>query len=143
MLSAVVTGGCGSSAGTAADASPDDARVTALAEEAFRQLPPGATLKVMLEQPEIPCDRGPADTTFTEIEYIVDHPRGWPVEQVIPVLAGYWAHTGYTIVDDERDDRQVPVLRVEHPGGFRIAASLVRPEHGRVAAYLVSSSTCR
>lgn len=143
VLSAVLAGGCGSPAEETAVPSPDEDLIAALAEEAFRQLPPGATLKVTLNQPGVPCDRGPADTTFTEIEYLIEHPRGWPIEQVIPALAGYWTRTGYTVVRDDRDNRQMPALEVERPDGFRIAVSVLHPPHGRDAAYLVGSAICR
>ena len=118
-------------------------RVTARAQEALRQLPPGATLKPELNQPEIPCDSGPDGSTFAEIDYKLVYPDGWPVQQFIPTLADYWAANGYTIVDDSRGNAKTPNLGVEHPDGFRIGASLTYRDNGTVDAYLISSSPCR
>jgi hypothetical protein len=117
-------------------------RVTARAQEALQQLPPGATLKAELNQPDVPCDSGPKGRTFVEIDYKVEYPDGWPVEQFIPTLADYWTKNGYKTLDDNRDRDKLPTFGAEHPDGFRIGASLTYRDSGRIDAYLVSSSPC-
>ena len=117
-------------------------RVTARAQEALQQLPPGATLKAELNQPEIPCDNGPDGSTFAEIDYKIVYPDGWPVAKVIPTLADYWTANNYKIVDDSRTNDKTPNLGVEHPDGFRIGASLTYRDNGTIDAYLISSSPC-
>ena len=116
-------------------------RVTAHAQEALQQLPPGATLKIQRDEPEMPCDDGPR--TFVETDYIVDYPKGWPVERTIPTLADFWARNGYTIVKDDRASDKLPALGVEHPDdGFRILIRLTYRDNGRIDAFLISSSPC-
>ena len=117
-------------------------RTTARAQEALQQLPPGATLQIRRNEPDMPCDNGPDGRTFVELDYSIRYPDGWPVEKVIGTLADYWTRSGYTIVKDERDRDKLPAIGVEHPDGFRIGASLTYRDNGRIDAYLVSSSPC-
>lgn len=143
LAAGALTAGCDSSV-QQPTMTPSQAveRVAARAQEALRQLPPGATLKAELNQPEIPCDNGGDKSTFAEIDYKIDYPAGWPVAQVIPTLAGYWTKNGYKTVTDKRTDAKTPTLGVEHPDGFRISASLTYRDNGRIDAYLISSSPC-
>jgi hypothetical protein len=114
-------------------------RVDARAQEAFRQLPAGATLKPRSSEPDTPCDDG---RTFVENDYTVEYPSGWPVEQAIPVLAGYWTSNDYKTVKDDRDRDKTPAFSVEHPDGFRIGIRLTCRDSGAIDAFLISSSPC-
>jgi hypothetical protein len=118
-------------------------RVAQRAQEAFAQLPPGATLKQELQQTDLPCDEGKDSATFVETNYVVEHPAGWPVDESLPLLASYWQKAGYTIVRDDRGDTKLPELVVEHPDdGFRIGYIVAHGDTGVVKATLSSSSPC-
>jgi hypothetical protein len=117
-------------------------RVGSRAQEALAQLPPGATLKVHLNEPDLACDNGPGGRTFVETDYAIDYPEGWPVEQAIPTLAQYWTAKGYKTLRDERSDAKLPAFAVQDPEGFRISIELTRRDNGRVDAFIISSSPC-
>ena len=117
-------------------------RVAARAQDALQHLPPGATLKVQSNEPQMPCDNGPKGRTFVETDYVIDYPQGWPVEQIIPTLADYWAKQGYKTIKDERARDKLPAFSVEDPDGFRIGVQLTYRDNGRIDAYLISSSPC-
>jgi hypothetical protein len=116
-------------------------RVATRAQEALQQLPPGATLKIHLNEPEMPCDDN-GGSTFVETDYAIDYPQGWPVKDTIGTLADYWSKNGYTTIRDERSRDKLPALSVEHPDGFRIGIQLTYRDTGRIDAYLLSSSPC-
>jgi hypothetical protein len=119
-------------------------RVDALAQEAFQQLPAGATLKQRSSEPEMPCDDGPGGRTFVETDYVIDYPEGWPVQQTMGILGDYWAKNNYKIVRDDRQDDKAPELVVEHPGdAFHIGYLVTYRDNGRIDALLRSSSACR
>lgn len=118
-------------------------RVAARAQEAFQQLPSGATLKQTLAQTDLPCDNGPKGRTFVETDYAVEYPPSWPVEQSMATLSTYWTNNKYTIVRDDRQDDKFPELVVEHPAdGFRIGYLVAHRDNGRTDAILKSSSPC-
>ena len=118
------------------------ARVDTRAQEAFRQLPAGATLKPRTSEPDMPCDDGPDGRTFVDNDYTIDYPDGWPVEQAIPTLAAYWTEQGYRTVKDERARARTPAFSAEHPDGFRIGVLVTYRDNGRIDALLISSSPC-
>jgi uncharacterized lipoprotein len=114
-------------------------RVAARAQEAFAQLPPGATLRQELHQTNLPCEGG---RTFVETDYDIAFPAGWPVDSAIATLAAYWEKAGYRVVLDERDSAEAPELVVQHPAdGFRIGL-LVAHDGAITKATLRSSSPC-
>lgn len=118
------------------------ARVEALAQETFAQLPAGATLTLRASLPDVRCDdnRGGA---FVENTYAVEYPDGWPVEQSMTTLADYWASRSYRTVRDERADPKVPELVVETPGDeFRIGYVVTHRDNGAVDPALRTSSPC-
>ncbi len=117
-------------------------RVATRAQEAFQQLPAGATLKVDRDEPKMHCDDGPDGRTFVETNYAIDYPEGWPVEQTIPTLADYWTKQGYKTIRDERTRDKLPAYSAEDAEGFRIGARLTYLDNGRIDAYLISSSPC-
>jgi hypothetical protein len=117
-------------------------RVAVRAQEALRQLPPGATLKVDLSEPKMSCGDGPDSRTFVETDYSIQYPQGWPVEQTVATLADYWTEQGYKTVRDERDRDKLPAFSAEDPDGFRIGAQLTYRDSGRIDAFLISSSPC-
>jgi hypothetical protein len=117
-------------------------RVAARAQEAFQQLPAGATLKLRSNEPDMPCDDGPDGRTFVETDYTIEYPQGWPVQQTMATLADYWTTNGYQTVRDERADATTPGFSVEHPDGFRIGIQITNRDSGRIDAYLISSSPC-
>ncbi|WP_430783843.1 hypothetical protein [Actinoplanes sp. G11-F43] len=126
----------------APDISRTDAaeRVARQAEEAFAQLPPGATLRTLLDHPESKCDEG--DLVFAERQYQIDYPQGWPVARAVPTLAGYWTGAGWETLRDERADPKLPNFAAQDPDGFRISIEITNRDSGVVDAYLVSSSPC-
>ncbi len=118
-------------------------RVAARAQEAFGQLPAGATLKQTLAQTDLPCENGPKGSTFVETDYAVEYPATWPVEQSMATLSAYWHSNKYKIVRDDRSDDKFPELVVEHPtDGFRIGYLVAHRNNGRIDAILKSSSPC-
>ena len=118
------------------------ARVAERAQEAFRHLPPGATLKQTLHTPDLPCDNGD-DRVFVETRYDVVFPPAWPVEQSMTMLADYWAGAGYRVVRDDRTSADLPELVVEKADdGFRVGYLINRGSGGKATARLLSSSPC-
>ncbi|HYN94269.1 MAG TPA: hypothetical protein VES42_10520 [Pilimelia sp.] len=142
LAAAAITSGC-DTVEPAATITKQQAveRVANRAQEALRQLPPGATLQVRLHEPDTPCDPGDP-RTFVESNYSLDYPEQWPVEQAIPTLAAYWRDKGYKIIKDQRDRPKTPALSVEDPDGFRIGVALTYRDSGRIDAFLISSSPC-
>jgi hypothetical protein len=119
------------------------ARVDARAQEAFAQLPTGATLKTRSSKPDLPCDNGPDGRTFVENTYTIDYPQGWPIQQSMTVLAEFWTKNNYKTVRDDRQDDSAPELVVEHPDdAFHIGYLVSYRDNGRIDAVLRSSSTC-
>lgn len=118
------------------------ARVDTRAQEAFQQLPAGATLKPRTSEPDMPCDDGPDGRTFVDNDYTIDYPTGWPVEQTISTLAAYWTAQGYKTIKDERTRAKTPAFSAEHPDGFRIGVLVTYRDNGRIDAILISSSPC-
>lgn len=118
------------------------ARVEALAQETFAQLPAGATLKLKASLPDVRCDDNRGGS-FVENSYTITYPQGWPVEQSMAALADYWAGRDYPIVRDQRQDTQVPELVVETPGDeFHIGYLITRRDNGDVDPVLRTSSPC-
>lgn len=118
-------------------------RVEARAQEAFGQLPAGATLKLRSSRPDLPCEEGSGGRRFVENSYTIDYPEGWPIERSMTVLADYWARSNYKVVLDYRKEKKVPELVVEHPDDlFHIGLLLSYRDNGRVDGVLRSSSTC-
>ena len=129
---------------TVADFTPQQAtdRVSTRAQEAFQQLPAGATLKVDANRPAVPCGTDPNGPSFVEIDYSLQYPTGWPVEQTMETLAGYWQKAGYKTVNDERGVKGTPSFSAEDQDGFRIGVSVTYRDDGTIDAYLISSSPC-
>jgi hypothetical protein len=118
-------------------------RVEARAQEAFAQLPAGATLKLRSSRPDLPCEEGSGGRRFVENSYTIDYPAGWPIGQSLTTLADYWARSNYKVVRDERQDDKVPELVVEHPDDlFHIGYLLSYRDNGRIDGVIRSSSTC-
>ncbi|GIE34699.1 hypothetical protein Ait01nite_077440 [Actinoplanes italicus] len=100
-------------------------RVEALVQEAFAQLPAGATLKFSDGSDHGSCDDAesglPRGRVFVEKRYNVV-PRaggGWPEEQAIPALVAFWEKQGYRVYDDGRDRRD-PKFVVDTPDGYAV-----------------------
>ncbi|RZU51263.1 hypothetical protein EV385_3073 [Krasilnikovia cinnamomea] len=115
-------------------------RVAQRAQESFAQLPPGATMKKLIEQDGLPCDDG---RVLVEIDYDIAFASGWPVDDVIPTLARYWQDAGYKIARDDRASRDIPELVVEHPDdGFQLGILVSHGSKGTIGVTLRSSSSC-
>ncbi|WP_328461357.1 hypothetical protein OHA21_32295 [Actinoplanes sp. NBC_00393] len=148
VAAALVAGGLITGCGTVyprPDITANEAvvRVAELADEAMKQLPPGATLRETLHADDMKCDDGPGDDrVFIETHYQIDYPQGWPVDDAVPTLADFWTGKAYETVRDERDDPQLPNFAVEAPDGFRISIDVTKRDNGTVDAYLNSSSPC-
>ncbi|AEV84399.1 hypothetical protein ACWT_3376 [Actinoplanes sp. SE50] len=140
---AALTVGCDSSVPSQSNVTQHEAeqRVADRAQEALQQLPSGASLKVTLNEPKLRCEDN-GDRTFVENQYAIEYPKGWPVQQAVPTLAGYWTGKGYKILRDERDDPKLARFGVEYPDEFRISIEVIHRDNGRVDAYLISSSPC-
>jgi hypothetical protein len=119
-------------------------RVADRAQEAFRQLPPGATLKQTLHTPDLACNDQDRDgAVFVETTYQVMYPKGWPVDQTMATISAYWDSHGYKAVRDDRGDTTHPELVVEkEDDGFRIGYLISHRANGTEDVYLRSSSPC-
>ncbi|HET9517999.1 MAG TPA: hypothetical protein VFO77_09765 [Actinoplanes sp.] len=120
-------------------------RVEDLLQEAYRQLPPGATLKPRGGVAELPCDdptdNGPAGRVFIEKVYQVAFPAGWPADRALPALVQYWQPPQYRVHNDRRDAPD-PRFAVETTDGYRVSIEVfVRPA-GNLDVYLGGSSPC-
>lgn len=137
----LLTTGCGLMNSTS-DISRQEAaeRVAQRADEAFAQLPPGATLRILLDHPDSRCDEG--DLVFAERQYQIDYPQGWPVDEAVPTLSGYWNGAGYETLRDESSDPKLPNFAAQDQDGFRISIEINHRDTGVTDAYLVSSSPC-
>ena len=143
LTAGALTAGCDTVQHAAVTKEQAVERVVARAEEAFAQLPPGASLKIRSTEPDMPCDDGPAGRTFVETGYTVEYPDAWPVEQSMATLSAYWQRSGYKTIRDDRGSDKLPEIVVEHPDdGFRIGYLLTHRDNGRIDAYLTSSSPC-
>lgn len=121
-------------------------RTEELVQEAFAQLPSGATLKLHNSSDESPCDDptdgGPAGRVFAERRYLVVPPAGgsWPADQAIPALVTFWQQKGYRVHDDRRTG-SYPRYVVETADGYSANISTFdRGDH--VDVTLSSSSPC-
>lgn len=142
LLSVTALAACGSTKENTVTPDEAVARVAAYAQEAFGQLPAGATLKQTLHTPDVPCDDGD-DTVFVETRYDVAFDENWPVDESMTKLADYWTANGYRIVRDDRDSADFPELVVERKtDGFHIGYLIVHAAGGKVTAQLLSSSPC-
>lgn len=142
LLAVVLGAGCDSAKETTVTKDQAVARVAERAQEAFRQLPPGATLEQTLHTPDLPCDDGDG-RVFVETRYDVVFPATWPVDQSMTVLADYWTGNGYRIVRDDRASTELPELVAEKTSdGFRIGYLINHGADGRATARLLSSSPC-
>jgi hypothetical protein len=104
-------------------------RVEQLVQEAFAQLPPGATMKVNLNTDAMPCDDptdgGPAGRIFAERRYFIVPPSTgtWPkAAEAVPALVGFWQEQGYKVRSDGRNDPE-PRYMVETADGYRVTAA--------------------
>ncbi|MEU8238740.1 hypothetical protein AB0C07_10875 [Actinoplanes missouriensis] len=121
-------------------------RVDALVEEAFAQLPPGATRKPNVNVDSVPCDDptdgGPAGRIFAERRDLIVPPSGgaWPVTDVFPTLIAFWEQQGYTTRIDGRSERE-PRYSVGTPDGYIVIVnSWDRGDHVDIS--LGSTSPC-
>ncbi|MEU4422869.1 hypothetical protein AB0F81_19750 [Actinoplanes sp. NPDC024001] len=121
-------------------------RVEELIQEAFAQLPAGATLKVNIDVDSAPCDDptdgGPAGRVFAEKRYLIVPPAGggWPADRAIPTLAAFWEQKGYRLHTDGRTEPE-PRYSVETPDGYYVTLnSWDRGDHLDVS--LSSDSPC-
>ncbi|MFI1989748.1 hypothetical protein [Actinoplanes sp. NPDC020271] len=98
-------------------------RVEELVQEAFKQLPSGATLKVSTDEDSVPCDDptdgGPAGRIFAEKAYDIVPPATgtWPSNEIIPTLVTFWQQKGYKTRTDDRS-KQEPRYSVETSDGY-------------------------
>lgn len=119
-------------------------RTEQLVQEAFAQLPAGATLKLNNSSDESPCDDasdgGPAGRVFVERRYLVVPPPGgtWPVDQALPTLVSFWEKKGYKVYDDRRTS-SYPKYVVETPDGY--SANITTWDRGDHSDITLSSSS--
>jgi hypothetical protein len=121
-------------------------RVETLVQEAFAQLPAGATLKFSDGSDHGSCDDAesgaPRGKVFVEKRYnVVPAADGvWPEDQAIPTLVAFWEKRGYHVYDDGRDRRD-PKYVVDTPDGY--AVIVMGYDRGGYYDYtLTSSSPC-
>lgn len=139
-----VLAGCGSAAESGLTSEEAVKRVAARAEEAVAHLPAGASLEQTLHQPDVTCDDHDRDgPVFVETNYRVVYPPGWPVDDTMATISGYWSSHGYRIVRDDRDNATHPELVVEKKDdGFRIGYLISHRANGAKDVFINSSSPC-
>lgn len=122
---------------TAAEASQ---RVQQLVEEAFAQLPPGASLVFNDGSDVGACDGHLQGMVFAEKRYriVVEPGSNWPADQAIPTLVAFWEKAGYRLHDDRRQERW-PRYVVRSPDDFSV--SIAGWDRGDHFDYTLSSSS--
>ncbi|WP_430782597.1 hypothetical protein [Actinoplanes sp. G11-F43] len=117
-------------------------RVQQLVEEAFAQLPPGASLVFNDGSDVGPCEGAMQGRVFAEKRYriVVEPGSDWPADRAIPTLVAFWEKAGYQLHDDRRQERW-PRYVVRTPDDFSVnIAGWDRGDHFDYT--LTSSSPC-
>lgn len=113
-------------------------RADQVVQEAFAQLPAGATLKLNDGRDTMSCDDG---RVFAERRYlVVPGAAPWPADQAVPKLVAFWQQRGYRTHEDSRT-KPTPRFVAETPDGYYAIVEAF-DRGSTVDVYLSSSSPC-